>query len=52
MNTTKKKLQIITGINGYVGSQLKKYLEKKLFKVIGIDKKKIKDITYSNFDCI
>ena len=50
MNATKKKLQIITGINGYVGSQLKKYLEKNFFKVVGIDKKKIKDITYSNFD--
>ena len=33
--------RIITGVEGYVGSEFKNYLEKKNIRVIGIDKKKL-----------
>ncbi len=45
---------LITGSSGYIGSCLYKYLKRKKFEVIGIDKKKskIKNIKFKQFDLL
>jgi len=38
------KLKIITGANGYIGSELSKFFKDKNFKVINFDKIKSKNV--------